>query len=276
MLKNDLKRAILSWPMIFSVVLGFVSIAVGMIAIPIANSLKIYFGDTSDITAEEKWSLIYNGLNKVTLWDFGHYYFFLFIPLLCCIPFATAYLRDRETGYYKAQIIRSNYKRYLFSKYTATFISGFLAILIIAVMNLITISIIDSGDEYRSLFYADGALLADLAATHFNLFVLVHSLIISVMGGVYAVMGLACTKVTRNILVGLAFPFLFYNFTAYVMNVFQLYLWSPEAITNFHSYAPAMAVVHPVNIILQLLVLLVLATIIFFMKTYWRNNDEYV
>jgi len=225
MLRNDLKRALFSRTMILSVVLGLIAIAIGMISTPIIAAARIYFGDTSDITNEQKWYLIYNLLNKATLWSFGNFYFFIVVPLICCIPFSVAYLRDLETGYNKYQIIRSSYKKYLFSKYVATFISGFLAILIIVIINLSVVNIIDSGDEYRSIFYGDDSLFGQLHKEQFNLFVIVHGLIISCMGGIYAVMGLTCAKLSKNILVGLAFPFMFYVIMDYVMSIFDLNRW---------------------------------------------------
>lgn len=274
MLRNDLKRAILSKSMMASVSLGVIAIAVGILSMPVAAAVRLYFGEAADITDIQRWELIYNCFNKVTLWNFGNYYFFLVIPLICCIPFSVAYLKDRETGYNKYQIIRGSYREYLCSKFLATFISGFLVIMVVMLIYLLSINILDSGDKYRSI-YSSGTLLGELENRHFNIFVLVHGLVVSCVGGVYAVMGLACTKITRNILTGLAFPFLFYNLMDYAMSILKLYKFSPSAITLFYRIDSDIVAIRPADIFCQLFVLLALGATFFFI-TYWRNSNEYV
>ena len=275
MLRNDLKRALLSKQMMISVGLGIIAIAVGMISIPIAAAARIYFGDSSDITDIQKWQLIYNCFNKATLWNFGNYYYFMVVPLMCSIPFSIAYLQDKERGYNKFQIIRGNYRKYLRSKYLATFVSGFLVVAFVTMIYFLTISMLDSGDEYRSIF-SSGNLLGDLENNHFNLFVLVHGVIICCLGGVYSIVGLACSKISNNVLIGLASPFLLFNFMDYAMSIFDHYRYAPSTITQFYRLDPEELLVHPADILIQLIGLLVIMTVAFFIKTYWRNDNEYV
>lgn len=275
MLINDLKRAVFGTPMLLSVGVGIISIAVGMIVVPIIAAIGLYYDDAPDITDVQKWELIYNCLNKATLWVFGNVYYFPVIPLMCSIPFSIAYIRDLESGYNRLQIIRTSYRKYLLSKYFATFSSGFLAVMVVCLVNLSLIMLVSQGDEYRSIFF-DGAFLGDLARSHFHLFVLCHGAIVALLGGVYAIMGLTAAKISKNILVGLAFPFLFHNFLDYVTSTGNLYRMSPSAVTTFYMYMESEIVIHPIDIIGQLSVLLLIVTLGFVLRTYWSNNDEYV
>ncbi|RXI44050.1 hypothetical protein DP145_13145 [Clostridium tetani] len=66
---------------------------------PIRSAFNLYYSNASDIDNSQKMHLIKNSLNKATLWNFGNYYYIMLMPLLSSIPFASAYLEDKKTGF---------------------------------------------------------------------------------------------------------------------------------------------------------------------------------
>lgn len=181
--KVDLKRAIFSKAFVFSVLIGLLVIFFSIAIEPLKNAISLAYSNAPDLNPNDKVKLIGNCLNEVTLWDFGNHFFFLVIPIICCMPFTNKYFIDKKSGFSKFQIIRTSYKKYIISKSLTTFISGFLCIFITCNIFLIIISIVNSGNTFRSLFYKD-AFLSNLNNGHFILFVFVYNIICSLTGGV--------------------------------------------------------------------------------------------
>lgn len=213
--KVDLKRAILSRNMIASIILGLVSILAGMLMEPLKSALCLYLSNAPDLTYAAKLHLIGNSLNKATLWNFGNYFYTVLMPLICCIPYTVSYLSDKKSGFNKTLIIRSNYKNYIYSRIITTFIAGFLSIFIISMIYIAIINLVDSGEEFRSIFY-NNTFLSSLNKNNFNLFAIAYSIITSFMGGTYAIMGLAISSLVDNTLVALVSSFTIYYLGAYI------------------------------------------------------------
>lgn len=261
--KIDLKRALISKSFIFSILIGLVVIFLGMAVEPLRNAIILHYSKAPDLTPANTIKLIGNCLNEVTLWDFGNHYYFLIIPIICCIPFTSKHFMDKRTGFNKFQIIRTSYKKYILSKFLTTFISGFLCIFISSNISLFIIIIVNSGNSFRSMFFTD-TFLSTLSKDNFILFVFLYNIICSFMGGCYASFGLCVSIFVDNILIQLAAPFLLYYLGSYVVNIIVSPLFTPVIVTTFYSSVG----VKYFHIFPQLIVLLILSAIVFFKRTY--------
>lgn len=268
-LRVDLKRALFSKQMVYAILLGMGVVLVGMLFEPIKSALSLYYSNAADLTVESKTMLIGNSFNKVTLWSFGNFFYPLAIPLICCIPFSIEYIRDKKNGLNKFIIIRSNYREYVWSRIITTFISGFVAIFIISIITLILINILETGNEFRSIYY-ENIFLSDLSSNNFNGFVIVHGIIMSFMGGVYALLGLAISSFVDKPLIAFISPFFIYYIGNYVMGTLNLIAIHPDIVAGFYKYED----VSGIYILGQLLFIFTCSVLVFLRNTYWSDVYE--
>lgn len=269
-LKIDFKRAFFSKSMLFSILIGLTAVGIGMYMEPLRSALELYASNPTDITETQKFDLIYNSLNKVSLWTFAHYIYPLIMPLLCCIPFASIYIQDKNSGFNRFIIIRKSYKKYLSSRIIITFLSGFFTIFIIGCISYIFMLLLDSGEIHRSFFLED-TLFSSIYNTNFDLFAFVYILISSLMGGIYALLGLAVSSITNSKLVATIFPFIFYYSGSYILSNFDNLLFINPVILNKFVYYPEYIGKY---IFIQLFLLLLFSLLIFLYKTYWSDCHE--
>lgn len=268
-LKIDLKRAILGKSMLAAIFIGLISILIGLIMEPLKSAVQLYLSDAQDLMYNAKISLIRNSFNKVTLWHFGNYFYTLVMPLICCMPFSISYIKDKQSGFSKYIIIRSSYKKYVISRIITTFVSGFLAIFITSSIWFLIITLVDSGEIFRSIFYKN-VFLAELSNSNFNLFFIIYSIICSFMGGVYAIMALAVSSVVDNKLLGLVSPFILYYLGTYIISSVVSNEFSPTFVNAFYCYEGT----NGIYIMIQLLTLFIVSIIVFLYKTYWSECLE--
>ena len=102
-LKIDLKRAFLNWPVWVGAVLIFLFL------------LSRLYEDISRAFATNFTQMVDSSLImfKYALHTSGAVYLF---PILCVIPLGTAFCDDYETGFYKLNLLRASPNRYLLSK----------------------------------------------------------------------------------------------------------------------------------------------------------------
>lgn len=269
-LKIDFRRAVLNNSLVISILLGIGCMFIGIFVEPIRSAVQIYYVKAPGFDIESKARLIGNSLNKVTLWNFGTYFYPLIMPLICCIPFTVSYLKDKKTGFSKFVIIRTSYKKYVFSKINSTFISGFLSVFLSTIIFVILISVIDSGEDFRSI-YNDQAFLGNLYRSNFNLYVFIYSLIGGLFGGVYSIIGLAISSLIDNELIALVSPFVLYYLGIYFADVTGLIILNPSIVNNYGHF------IIPIDYRLifgQLISLFIISLVIFLYKTYWSDKYE--
>lgn len=269
LLKIDLKRAILNKSMILAVLIGLISIIIGIIMVPLRSAIALYISRPTDISELQKISLMKNALNKVTLWHFGNYIYPFVMPLICCIPFNSEYVKDKASGFSKYIIIRSNYKKYISSKISVTFLSGFLTIFITSSLAYTFILLIDSGENYRSIFYTD-VFLGSLSNNSFDLFVFIYIIICSFMGGIYSLLGLAISTITNNKLIATISPFIIYYISSYIFSTLETIFLNPMLVNKFYSYRN----INGMPILFQLITLSIFSILLFIYKTYWSDCFE--
>lgn len=128
-IKNELKRIVLSKGMLLSLVVGC-SIVIWHQIVYVWN-----LGHTldNDFCIE---SVYYNWIGG----NCGHFQSFLFyfiFPILAVFPTGATYLEDRNTGYINYYTVRGAHKRYMTGKVLGTFVSGALAVLIPLVLSFV-------------------------------------------------------------------------------------------------------------------------------------------
>lgn len=132
----------------------------------------------------------------------GFYYIFsIILPIICVIPFADSYFRDRNKNTLPIIILRSSPVKYYFSKGIAIFISGFIIVFISLALNFLLNFIafpVSKGcdftmfptyysDFYIKGYWSDNILLKNLFVGYPYLYNLLFLFIISIVGGVYSI-----------------------------------------------------------------------------------------
>lgn len=138
--------------------------------------------------------------------------FYMFMPLICTLPFAWSYNKERNLCYERNMVIRCGRFRYYAAKYLATFISGGLVILLPILLNVLLVamkipayhSTVDYdlyiGVEYPMLWsrvFYDNPLL----------YLVLYVTLIFLFCGLLAVLGMTVSYFTRNKVAVLIVPF---------------------------------------------------------------------
>jgi len=130
-----------------------------------------------------------------------YYIFSVILPIVCVIPFADSYFRDRNKNTLPIIILRSSPIKYYFSKGIAVFVSGFIVVFICLMLNFLMNFIafpVSKGcdftmfstyysDFYIKGYWSDNILLKNLFVGYPYLYNLLFLFIISVLGGVYSI-----------------------------------------------------------------------------------------
>ena len=151
---------------------------------------------------------IYQEFAKITFYEYwmpcamevGTLYMFYFMGLIAALPFGISYYRDKKSGVMKNICIRSGKKKYLLSKYAATYVSGGLAVVIPLIADLLIAKIWVPIDFVR----ITGTRLG--ARTEWEVFVVDHIYLAAVIiiltwflfGGALATISLMVTSVADN------------------------------------------------------------------------------
>lgn len=266
----NLKRALFNKAMLSSILIGIIAILIGVFVEPVRSAIQLSFSYIPMLNSDDKTHLIGNSFNKATLWNFGMYFYPLIMPLICCIPFTASYLIDKKTGYSKFVIIRVSYKKYISSKLCSIFLSGFLSVFITTILFIILISIIDSGQNFRSI-YNDNAFLGTLFRNNFNIYVFIYSLISGIFGGVYSIIGLAISSIIDNTLVAVISPFMLYYFSLYFSDITGVLILNPSIANNYGRFA---IYINGIIIFTQLFLLFCISLMTFLYRTYWSDKYE--
>ena len=118
MLKEEFRRAFLSWAFVLALVITSVCFAIG---------LKEYGPPISPFTRPEERYLYPFEQNAFDafLWAMGlGGPLALFAPLIAALPFAASFITDRSSGYITFILSRTSFRRYRTSKYVANLLAG--------------------------------------------------------------------------------------------------------------------------------------------------------
>lgn len=131
---------------------------------------------------------------------------FLFaLSLVCVLPFTTAYLDDRKSGFIKAYLPRTGRKNYLAGKMTACMISGGMAPVLGILLALFAAVLVFSPMEL-----AKEPVPFDTQTQAWMLSFLQALLLVFLSGAFWAMAGMAAAAVTSSRYMAYAAPFIFY------------------------------------------------------------------
>lgn len=131
---------------------------------------------------------------------------FLFaLSLVCVLPYTTAYLDDRKSGFIKAYLPRTGRKNYLAGKMTACMVSGGLAPVLGILLDLFVAALVFSPMEL-----AKEPVPFDTQTQAWMLSFLQTLLLVFLSGAFWAMAGMAAAAVTSSRYMAYAAPFIFY------------------------------------------------------------------
>lgn len=248
-LKNEIKKAVCSKPFLFVMFLGFIIIAVecyfngSRYAASLATYIR-YKQETGFNSMYKTWGT-WDSLNQFIFHEAAiDYQFSLILPLLVVIPGAWSFCSDWQSGYFNLIISKCGKRRYIFSKYTATFVSGFLLSAIFCIMSvLLAISIYPTYAPYTLYPAGTGLtafkLLISLFLHHTFLYFVIIIAIYCLYGALFACLPLAVTLIDRSIAFCLLFPFGIL-LTAFYMEKFGILLFNDSNTGRLISISPLM------------------------------------
>lgn len=152
---------------------------------------------------------IYKEFSKITFYTYwmpgvlevGTLYMFYFMGLIASLPFGISYYRDKKSGVMKNICIRSGKKRYLLSKFAATYVSGGLAVVIPLIIDLMLAKIWVPIDYLRlnETGLRAGTEWGKFIIDHLYLSALIIILTWFLFGGALATISLMISTVADNI-----------------------------------------------------------------------------
>lgn len=160
--------------------------------------------------------------------------FYLSLPLLCVLPYGASYFTDKTTGYLRTLCQKKGKTVYFFSKYAATFFSGFSLYLIPLIVNFILVACLvpaykpDPLDQmYYAVYY--GQAFAPLYYTSPLLYAFLYMLLTACFAGLWATVPLMLAFFIKNKYALLFLPYVFILFFTNAMDLisyFRIYLES--------------------------------------------------
>ncbi|RYL87305.1 hypothetical protein [Sporolactobacillus sp. THM19-2] len=138
--------------------------------------------------------------------------YILIFPLLASLAYADAYAEDFNTGFIKNIVTKMNKRKYLFVRYLVNYcVGGFVAVfpLIFNFLGEMTaFPLIENNYYFGMNLVTDLSFFPQLYYQHPILYLLVRLLLLFLLGGVLASIGLAFSTAVKNRYIALVFPFL--------------------------------------------------------------------
>lgn len=157
----------------------------------------------------------------------------LVAPLLATLTFVDSLVIDRISGYLRHVLLRSSYRRYFLTKFSANLLVGGAALaipllLVFAYTNLIYPRGILPIEQSRIIpgGYPHGPF-STIYRTAPDLYILLRIGLSFIFGAVYATVGLMFASFINNRYVVQALPFLLYNVANFVIAVLGFSAWRP-------------------------------------------------
>lgn len=128
--------------------------------------------------------------------------FTLALPILCALPFTTAFVDDIKSGFIKQYLVRSSQKQYIKGKLIACGLSGGL-VLFFGILIAFAIS-------YLVFTPMELALTAEQTAEPYLAQLIIKSFILALSGMFWSLVGFTFSAVTMNRYMAYASPFILY------------------------------------------------------------------
>lgn len=136
----------------------------------------------------------------------------LILPLLAALSYADAYAEDFNTGLIKGILTKVAKKKYLLIRYTVNFLVGGFVVMFPVVVNFMAnmaaFPLIDNHPIYGMPIVSIDSFWPSLFYQLPLIYIIVRMLLLFLLGGMLASLGLALSTVVKNRYVVLVFPFL--------------------------------------------------------------------
>jgi len=236
MLKEEFRRAFLSWAFVLALVITSVCFAVG---------LKEYGPPVSLFTRPEErylYPFTQNAFDAFlcAMGLMGPLVFFA--PLIAALPFAASFITDRSSGYITFILSRTSFRRYRTSKYVANLLAGGVSTSLPLLVGYGIINIFYErglppvpapGEAWYAFFpwvNANGTF-GYLYRTKPDLYIFFLIGLAFLWGAAWGTAGLSLSSVVHNKYRALVAPFLLYVVAHFVISVLGVPEWSP--LNNF-------------------------------------------
>lgn len=257
--RTEIRRAIFSKKFILAIILGVLAQIIGVISMNYNNIIPLIKGN---IEVE----LAANMFNKNMLWYFSTQVSCFSIPIICCIPFSSSLVEDKKNNYINFISIRTKHRKYIEGKIIACFISGFLAVFISTILFLLLISF----SEYKDPVNNFAGFLSEVFLTKPEVYLLIYTLIVSLMGGVYSLIGLAVSTKVDSIVASTIFPAVYYLLGTYIFSMLGLVYLEPASVNAFF----ARPTVNGVHIFGQIVFYLIISIAFIIYNERKSNSDK--
>lgn len=221
---SELKRAIYSKKFLLAIIIGIIAQIAGVLSMTYKELFSIFQGASCD-------EAIRNMFNKYILWYFSTEISCFSVPLICCIPFSASLIEDRKSNYINFINIRTSYKSYIKAKIVACFCSGFLTVLISTIIFYILISLTPYKDNPTNI----AGFMRDIYINNPEIYLIIYAFICSLMGGVYALIGLALSTKVKSKVASIVFPLVYYYIGIYVFSMLGLVGLEPGSVNCFFA-----------------------------------------
>lgn len=263
MLKEEFRRALLSWAFVLALAITSVCFAIG---------LRDYGPPVSPFIRPEEQYLYPFTQNAFDafLWAMGlSGPFAILAPLIVVLPFAASFITDRSSGYITFILSRTSFRRYRTSKYIANLLAGGVSTSLPLLVGYGIINIFYKrglppipapGEAWvgaRLPWVNANGTFGYLYRTKPDLYIIFLIGLAFLWGAAWATAGLSLSLVTRNRYHVLAAPFVLYMIAHFVTTVLRIARWSP-----LFNFAPVLyKTTSPVTTFTELGALFVLSTI---------------
>jgi hypothetical protein len=229
MLKEEFRRAFLSWKFLLAVVIAFISAVFGLLE---------YGPPVSPFSDPAEYPFVNNAFDGFI---YGAYYWILpaLAPLIAVLPFGDSFITDRSSGYVTFILSRTSFRNYIASKYFANLLAGgiSMSILLLIMYGIINIFYprglppVPAPDKpwvnIRISYVSLPGPLGYLYRTKTDLYVFFLIGLSFIFGATYATLGLALSLFIHNRYVALATPFILYMIGGVVADMLGKSAWNP-------------------------------------------------
>lgn len=137
--------------------------------------------------------------------------FFFLLPIFAVLPYGWSLASEMTSGYTKNVLSRTSRKTYLMAKYTASFISGFLVVLIPLALSLLVLALFLPSMGMESIYpygtIGQGCMWAEIYYEHPYVYCFMYILLDSVYGGLIATISTSASFFIKNKVAVVLVPF---------------------------------------------------------------------
>lgn len=138
--------------------------------------------------------------------------YILIVPLLASLAFSDAYAEDFNSGLVKGILTRVEKKKYLITRYAVNFITGGIVTILPLTINFLgemtAFPSIDNNYFYGMPLVLESSFAPNIFYHHPFLYVIVRLLLLFLLGGMLASLGLSLSTIVKNRYIVLVFPYL--------------------------------------------------------------------